>query len=124
MKMHRTFKFLLCGIFGVYLLSGCTKDTIVPIDIEDKVFSFTEDIEPLLSKDCSASSCHGGSVEPGLNMNAYENLLNGGYIVTNPDKAEDSKLYKKLNGTHDDGRISGLTKRSLELWMEQGAENN
>lgn len=122
--MNHKIKFiLLTGVFTLLSIS-CTKDLIVPIDYNNLEVSFSDHVLPKIEDGCSASSCHGGAKSPNLSEDVYEVLLDGNYISTDTSKATNSRLYKTLNGTHNDGRISDDTKNALEAWMKQGAKNN
>lgn len=118
MKINKL-KLIFIGMTSIFFSLACEKETIVPINLEDKVFSFSEDIQPILDKKCI--NCHSKVITKG---DSYNDLLENNWITTDASKVEDSKMYEKINGSHDDGRITEVEKRSLELWMEQGAENN
>lgn len=117
-------KRIVKNIVGILLIGiiyiGCTKDTIVPINVEDKIFSFSEDIKPIMDNNCGA--CHPHTELSG--NDPYGFMTEKNWITTNPNNAANSKLYKKINTDHVKGVITDLEIRSLERWMELGAEDN
>ena len=111
----------------VFFATSCEYKMIEEIkpDIPDgEDVSFSEKIEPLFG-DCAG--CHSGGISLDLSTNIYTNLTagsneNGAYI--NTDEPEQSELVVKLS---EDGHSSYLTateKALIELWIEQGAQNN
>jgi len=118
MKRNNSLVMICFGICFIIIIFSCEKETIVPINLEDKTFSFSEDIQSILDSKCSG--CHTDLKDE----NSYDFLSSKDWITTEATKAEDSKLYEKINTSHVDGRLTSVEKRSLELWMEQGAENN
>ena len=113
-------KFIPIIIVSIFAYVGCTKDTLVPVDLGGKVFSFSEDIEPLLESQCSACHPHTdlGGADP------YGFMTDNNWITTDTTQATESKLYKKINTSHVDGRLNDTQKSTLEEWMKQGAQNN
>lgn len=132
--MNNKIRYVILGILALsgILFTQCYDDQFEPepiiIDPVDTI-SFSVEIAPLLVSGCAQSICHGvGASPPDLTRsNAYNSLVNGGYLDTNdPVKSE---LYLWLIG--DGGRAimppSGRDERLIELtlgWMSQGAPNN
>jgi hypothetical protein len=116
----------------IILLSRCYSDQFEPepiiIDPVDTI-SFSMDIVPIFVSSCNLSICHAaGAVAPDLTpANAYNSLVNGGYIDTmDPTQSE---LYFWLIG--DGGReimpTAGRDEELIDLvlgWMQQGALDN
>lgn len=118
---------LLCSL--LFTLAGCYYDQVIPVDpaIDVGEVTFAADIIPIFNKDCNGSGCHNGSVSPNLlPANAYNALINGGYI----DKADppNSSLYKWMEGEEGtpmppSGPDATYNAKVL-AWIEQGALNN
>lgn len=115
----------------IVLLLGCYKDkTIVSetgADITRPV-SFTGDIMTIFNNSCNSSGCHntGGKAPDLTTANAYNSLMNGGYI--NTEQPESSELFLKMTGKRGSPMpLSGINKdyNALVLaWIKQGALNN
>ena len=92
------------------------------IQLPEGPVSFSEQIVPIFQNNCT--DCH-SSTSPVLTQGeAYNNLIQGGYI--NTDQPRQSTLYKKVDSGHPGGS-SSLSSKQLALilrWIEQGAENN
>lgn len=107
----------------VALVSSCEYRFIEPIDYQfDGPVSFSEQIETIFQDKCT--DCH-SSTNPVLTTgNAYNNLIDGGYI--NTQIPEQSRIYKKTSDDHPGGS-SSLTAEELAMllqWIEEGAVNN
>lgn len=111
------------------ILAGCYYDQVIPVDpvIDVGEATFASDIIPIFNKDCNGSGCHNGSVSPNLlPANAYNALLNGGYI----DKADppNSSLYKWMKGEigipMPPAGPNATYNATVLAWIEQGALNN
>ncbi len=123
---------LLLFMASLLVMQGCSKTTTVIVDNSVAVtttVSFSKDIVPLLTKSCSISGCHGGTVAPNLSSaTAYTALVNGNFVSTaNPANSE---VYLWLTGkrsvtmpagsTNNPSNINGL----ILAWIKQGAKNN
>ena len=99
---------LLAGIlaFGFILYTGCYSDQFEPepiiIDPVDEI-SLANDIVPIFEEKCNSPLCHAtGAVPPDLTPpNAYESMINGGYV--NTEDPTSSEFYLWLIG--DGGRL-------------------
>lgn len=120
----------LAGII-LYLLTGCYKDKTVIFETSGEItraVSFTDEIIPIFNNSCNLSGCHAaGGKTPDLTvMNAYNSLINGGYI--NTDDPQSSELYLWMTGKKSTPMpVSGVNKdyNALVLaWIIQGAQNN
>lgn len=100
--------------------------------------SYQQDVYPILETNCFA--CHtppqgAGYVKTGLNLQAYDTLMQGtlyGPVVT-PGNSQKSILNMLVEGRADSSirmphnRERTLTDREIEilrLWVDQGANNN
>ncbi len=120
--MKRLFYLLSAGMLaGILLLGSCEKVVYPPLDIElPDTVSYSLDIQPIWDDNCT--NCHGGQRRPDLRQgNSYHSLIDGGYI--NTSVPEESKLIKKLYGTHD-SRATEADKQLILLWIQEGAKNN
>lgn len=103
----------------------------------DPVVSFSQDIKPVLDKNCS--QCHQaggqGQVASGFNMDSYSSLMKGtnfGPMIVAGD-AEGSNMLVLMEGRADPsismphGAQKPVSKEDIHmirLWIEQGAKNN
>jgi hypothetical protein len=114
----------------VLALGGCYYDEVI-FPAAGEVLgdvSFSADIIPIFSKDCSISGCHAtGGQKPDLSSaNAYNSLSNGGYI--NISFPEESEVYLWMKGLKTvpmplSGSNASYTANVL-AWIKQGAQNN
>lgn len=118
---------------SLFVLAGCYKaTTLYPSTntVLSKQVSFSKDIAPILTKNCSLGGCHiTGGQSPDLSATkAFSSLVNGGYIdVNDPQK---SVVYMRLtgklvpamplNGVSNPSNIDEL----ILTWITQKAPNN
>ncbi len=106
------------------IVHGCYYDVIIEKEIEEtQAISFSEDIIPIFKSSCI--SCHDGVVSyPSLLQNeAYQALWTGNYIEEGD--ASSSKLLLKLKDSHPfEGAITDNELKKIQLWIQQGAEDN
>ena len=117
----------------VFLMATC----LVSCATGNRV-SYQRDVYPILETNCF--SCHtppqgAGYVKTGLNLQAYDTLMQGtlyGPVVT-PGNSQKSILNMLVEGRADSSirmphnRERTLTDREIEilrLWVDQGANNN
>ena len=110
---------------AVSLLSACEYEWIEPDlpPIPDTV-SFSADVMPIFNEGCNSGACHGtGGKVPDLSEGqAYNALMNGGYVDLNTPEA--SVIYTCIKtGTMKPYAKTGDAEIIL-AWIEQGAENN
>jgi hypothetical protein len=120
--MKRLFYLLFAAVLtGILLFGSCEKVVYPPVEIElPDTVSYSLDIQPIWDNKCV--TCHDGGRDPDLRPeNSYESLTGKGYIDTN--NPEESKLMKKLYGSHD-SRASETEKQLILLWIDEGAKNN
>ena len=108
-----------------FLISSCKHKTNFN---ELSEVSYSKDIAPIISSNCSASGCHGTIEYEKLSLVTYEDLMKGGVSAGSPEK---SKLYRTLTSYGDDimpkKPFNELTERQIQLiyvWIGQGAKNN
>jgi hypothetical protein len=89
---------------------------------------FSRDVLSIFDASCNFSGCHNtGGTAPDLSSNnAYNALVNGGYIdTTNPKQ---SSLYEWVNGGGSSPMPLSGTDQSIVsdilTWIQQGALNN
>lgn len=128
--MKKLIKIVLGSCF-LFLMQSCYYDTVyelpeVPIDPEVPI-SYETQIMPIWKTDCV--DCHNGAVAPDLRPeNSYAALINGGYVIKGD--AENSILYQTLIWADGVSRMPIQYKLSnseielVEVWINQGAENN
>ncbi len=103
----------------------------------DPVISFSQDIKPVLDKNCI--QCHQaggqGQVASGLSMDSYASLMKGtnyGPMIIAGD-TEGSNILVLMEGRADPsismphGAQKPVSKEDIQkirLWIEQGAKNN
>ena len=106
------------------IVHGCYYDVIIEKEIEEtQAISFSEDIIPIFKSSCI--SCHDGVVSyPSLLQNeAYQALWADNYIEEGD--ASSSKLVLKLKDNHPfEGAITDSELTKIQLWIQQGAEDN
>jgi len=122
-----TLKLTALGVCSL-LLSACDSDPVI---------SFSQNIKPILDKNCS--QCHQaggqGQVASGFSMDSYSNLMKGtnyGPMIVAGD-AEGSNMLVLMEGRADPsismphGNQKPVSKEDIHmirLWIEQGAKNN
>jgi hypothetical protein len=121
------------GSAVLLLFSGCYKDKTVIVtktDIITTPVSFSKDIVPIFTKNCSLSGCHSsGSQVPNLTPdNAYRSLFEEDMIDTaDPEKSE---IMGWLTGTIKPAMPLGASSNPSNInalilaWITQGAKNN
>jgi mono/diheme cytochrome c family protein len=111
---------LLIAVGGVFFITSCTSDTLVPEKIDPgKKVSFSSDIQPIFNANCI--SCHSGNTAPDLREGkSYSSLISGNYI--NKTAPNQSVLYIEMA---PNGGMSSYTNASeaqlVLLWIQQGA---
>jgi hypothetical protein len=109
------FTFSISMIFG-----ACQWITIEPVETDkpEGPVSFSQQIQPIFTQKCIA--CHASRNPVLTEGNAYNSLMNGGYVNVQDPPA--SRIIIQLNTGHGN---STPNERTLILtWIEQGALNN
>jgi type 1 glutamine amidotransferase len=116
----------------VFIVASCTKTTTVPVDESPavtKTVSFSKDLQPIFTKSCALSGCHGGTVAPDLSAStSYDALVNGNFIST--ATPSNSLVYLWLTGKEAVAMPAGAANNPSNInalvlaWIKQGAKNN
>ena len=113
---------------GLYLTS-CYKDVILPETSLDpdgtpQPVSFTTDLVPLFNTNCAVAGCHvSGGHKPYLSTDeAYQQLINGGFVNTSVPKA--SILYIQINGDMKEHIPNASDRQKVYDWIRNGAPHN
>ncbi len=120
-------------LYGITVIS-CTYDNLEshPCANAPELVSFSMDILPILSTNCSTLLCHSGP-EPVANLNleddkAYNSLSKEGSGYLNTTEPTHSIFYSQLFSTSKpmppDGKLDPCTSSVILKWLEQGAKNN
>jgi hypothetical protein len=121
--------FLICT--PLLLLTGCYKDKTVLFDTGEEItrpVTFSQDIVPLFSNNCSLSGCHiSGGKPPDLSAsNAFSSLTVGNYL--NTTAPESSIIYQWMTGKKSTPMPTGGINKDYNAlilaWIKQGAQNN
>lgn len=121
---------LIFVLFGVFVFESCYYDDLIPkgdTEYSGEV-SFSNDILPILNKDCNVSGCHAaGGIKPDLSASqAFLSLTNGNYI--NAANPEESNLYQWMKGNKSTPMpVSGSNadyNAKVLAWIKQGSLNN
>ncbi len=113
-------------------ITGCEKATTVVINPGSSItttMSFSNNIIPILSKNCELSGCHasGGHTPDLTSANAYNSLTTGGFVKANdPDN---SLLMLWLTGKEAAVMPLGsgpnqTINADIYAWINQGTKNN
>lgn len=115
---------LLNVLFIALIFSSCQWVTIEPVEIQlpDEPVKFSVDIQSVFTNKCIA--CHASTSPILTEGNAYNNLVNGGFIDT--ENPASSEIYLQTTSGHPGGSSSfSATENALLLkWIEEGAQNN
>jgi hypothetical protein len=128
MKRSLAILILLTAI-GVGLPS-CYKDIISPgadPNGPPQNVSFSGDVLPILTKNCTTSGCHDATPahHPSLIAEkAYNELLNGGYVNTIAPSS--SAIYTMMKGgaMPPSGTVKPADIQKVYDWIRNGAQNN
>jgi hypothetical protein len=120
-------KLITLGLFPLFL-TACGSDSTV---------SFSQDVKPIIEKNCIR--CHQtgglGEVASGFNMSTYDGLIKGtkfGPMIIAGDVEGSNMLVliegradPSINMPHDQqDPISAEDIQTIRLWIKQGAKNN
>ena len=111
-------------------ITGCYKDILSPGQdptAPPQAVSFSGDLLPLFVTNCSAAGCHdaAGAHKPSLTAaNAYNAILNGGFI--NTVVPANSVLYGevKSGSMPPTGALKPSDIQKILDWIRNGAPNN
>jgi len=131
--LHKKIKMAAFGFASMLLIAGCYKDkSIITVKVDEITtpVSFSLDIIPIFSKNCTLSGCHssGGQVPDLTANNARRALLEQNLIDLNDPKS--SEVMGWLTGTIKPAMPLGATTNPSNInalmlaWIKQGAKNN
>lgn len=91
----------------------------------DKEVTFTNDIQPIITENCTNRGCHHGGEQ--FSLLTYEDVIKNGYVEEGNPK--DNVLYQFLTSKNTDERMPpqpfpALSDEQLQLvhdWIYQGA---
>lgn len=116
----------VAAVILILFFSSCYYDKALPETSDDDFVSYSLDIQPIFTNNCT--SCHPTLVSPPdlTEGNSYNSITNGIYIIENDKDA--SLLYQRLIGNSGIMPPSGSLPVSeinlVKNWIEQGALNN
>ena len=119
-------KYVICIVlFSMVLFCSCKQKT----DFNSlRAISYSEEIAPIISSNCSASGCHGSANYVKFSLSTHDQLIKGGISAGSPNTSE---LYNTLISLGDDVMpkkpYKALTDKQIQLiyvWIGQGAKNN
>jgi hypothetical protein len=118
--------FFLALFTGFLVWQSCQYDWVEaePVD-PDQTVSFAEKIVPIFEAKCNAGVCHDdGGKDPVLTpANAYNSLINGGYVDTTTPGS--SGIYTSMA---PGGSMSNYCEKAdadlVLIWIQQGALDN
>lgn len=89
--------------------------------------SFSNDIQLILSGNCTMAGCHNTDAQSEFPLITYSNVMQEGDVKAG--NAKDSELYKVLLKSGDErmppnGPLNDIQIKKIFIWIEQGAKNN
>jgi cytochrome c553 len=113
---------MMAGLVVFGILPGCQSDPDLAAAPE---LSFRDDIQPILSGNCTMSGCHSHSGESVFPLDSYSEVA--GRVEAG--SARGSELYKVVANRTDRlmppaGPLADADIQRLYIWIEQGAKNN
>ena len=115
---------ILLILMSAFTLNSCKHEvdlTGVP------EISFSNDIQLILSGNCSMPACHGTDAASEFPLVTYQNVMNEGDVKAGDANA--SELYQVLLRTGDErmpptGPLTDIQIKKIFIWIEQGAKDN
>ncbi len=111
---------------GLITLASCKHDPIIPV----QEFSFSMDVMPILSGNCTASGCHGDVNPEEMQLLNYNDVMNGELVVAgNPNASKIMQVIlmqsgEKMMPPAPLNRLSDEQVQIINGWILQGALNN
>lgn len=128
--MKRFIAILCLLVMSAAVLQSCYKDIISPgadPNGPPQPVSFSGDIFPILNKNCNNAGCHDAvpTKNPSLMPNnAYNNLLNGGYVNTIAPSSSSFYTMIKQGAMPPSGAVKPADIQKILDWIRNGAPNN
>lgn len=118
---------LLLVLFIPFLFCSCTKDQSItaihrPAACDSLYFSYTKDILPIISSNCSSLACHAPGGEGAYDFTQYEVLadrIRSGRVLYRLELPVDDPQHMPEGYTMDPCALF-----KLKTWIHQGFENN
>lgn len=127
--MKKILQIIMVGMIGLSLHS-CYYDEVIPV-VEppividpDNPITFRADIAPIfVLQGCTASSCHGGSVNPAflsITSEAAFNAFAATYVTKG--NASTSKIYNKISTGSHFATYTSSQLTTMRAWIESDAK--
>ena len=124
-KYCSSLPFILAFLF--LFLMACKDEPVIP---DTPVIKFSDDIQPIIIGNCTASGCHGNLNPQEFLLATYEDVIKHGKVKAKD--AHGSDLYKVIISNVEEIKMPrkpnpDLTEKQIELiylWIMQGAKNN
>jgi len=116
--------FLVSSV-SAFVFISCRHEPLVPLS-DAPVISFVNDVDPIITSNCTESGCHGaGGHRPQL-IN-YEDILG----EVSPGNPYSSSLFDVITSNvvntmpkPPNPRLTNTQIKTIFLWISQGAQNN
>lgn len=112
-------------ILSSITLNSCKHD----LDLSSApTISFKNDIQAIISGNCSMNACHGNDDRSEFPLTTYAHVMDEGGIT--PGNAKDSEFYHVLLINYGEkkmppnGPLTDIQIKKVFLWIEQGAKDN
>lgn len=116
-------------LISIFIVIGfsCHHNPVVP---EKPAISFANDVNPIITGNCTQSGCHGQNEHESFSLIGYDNVVKQENVVAGDPQS--SKIYqsiKQLGGENmmplpPNPRLSDEQIETIYLWILQGAKNN
>ena len=114
-------------IFITTIIHGCYYDEEIIYEGLPQNVSLKNDVTPIFTRNCSITGCHDAVPAHAPSLvpeNAYNALLNGGYI--NTIDPVNSTIYREVASGNmpPSGPISVNDQKIILAWITEGAQDN
>lgn len=99
------------------VVAGCEKDEFKNLDCGSTPSSYSKDIKPIISSNCSSASCHGSGSANG-DYTTYAGLK----VVADKGTLENRVLQEKT--MPPTGPLPLSEREKLKCWISSGSPNN
>ncbi len=115
------------SFFFQFFLQGCKDEPIIP---DTPIVEFSNQIQPIIIGNCTASGCHGNYNPQQFLLTTYNEVMTHGAVKAK--NAKGSKLYNVIVSNNIETKMPrkpnpDLSEKQIELiylWIMQGAKNN